>query len=66
MLRRALLAILAAKVMPALIPENAFALAYNEWIRLRIEAPDGTVSAHVMRQWPHVKKAWQDLERSIQ
>lgn len=71
MLRRALLAaftagaikILTASAAPS--KENQFAEAYNEWIRLRLAAPEGTVSAPAIRQWKHVKQTWRHLEHSV-
>lgn len=68
--RRALLAALSGAAMqiaatPQTSPENAFAEAYNEWIRLRMEAPAGTVYAPATRQWKLVEKAWSKLKHSV-
>lgn len=56
----------AAAAAPPLIPENHFALAYNEWIRLRAEAPAGTRSAPAIRQWKLVERAWKKLAKAVQ
>lgn len=68
--RRALLAVLTSAAMQLKAaaspsPENAFAEAYNEWIRLRMEAPAGTVYAPAERQWKLVEKAWSKLKHSV-
>lgn len=67
MKRRALLALFSTALVgaPAPVPENAFADAYNEWIKLRAAEASGTVNAQATRQWPHVKKAWKDLAHSV-
>lgn len=71
MKRRHLLALAATAVIGGAqaaekpLPENAFADAYNEWIRLRNEAPAGTISAGATRKWPQVKKAWRELAHSV-
>jgi hypothetical protein len=46
-------------------PENAFADAYNEWIRLRARTPEGAVNAQAIVQWKRVRKAWRELEHSV-